>query len=134
MVGLGANAAEDAVYPLAMADADGDAFDGATDYVLRFAADELPPVDAFWSLTMYDGEGFQIPNALDRFAIGDRDALQYGPDGSLELYLQHSSPGAERESNWLPSAPGPLGLTLRLYAPQRPVLDGTWNPPPVHKA
>ncbi len=134
MVGLGANAAEDAVYPLAMADADGDAFDGATDYVLRFAADELPPVDAFWSLTMYDGEGFQIPNALDRFAIGDRDALQFGPDGSLELYLQHSSPGAERESNWLPSAPGPLGLTLRLYAPQRPVLDGTWNPPPVHKA
>jgi hypothetical protein len=134
MVGLGANAAEDAVYPLAMADADGDAFDGATDYVLRFAADELPPVDAFWSLTMYDGEGFQIPNALDRFAIGDRDALQFGPDCSLELYLQHSSPGAERESNWLPSAPGPLGLTLRLYAPQRPVLDGTWNPPPVHKA
>jgi hypothetical protein len=133
-VGLGANAAEDAVYPLAMADADGDAFDGSRDYVLRFAADELPPVDAFWSLTMYDGEGFQIPNPLDRFAIGDRDPLKYGSDGSLELYLQQSSPGAERDSNWLPSGPGALGLTLRLYAPQRPVLDGTWNPPAVHKA
>lgn len=134
MVGLGANAAEDAVYPLAMVDADGEAFDGNRDYVLRFEADALPPVDAFWSLTMYDGDGFQIPNDLDRFALGDRDPLVHAADGSLTLYIQQRSPGGEREANWLPSKPGPLGLTLRLYAPQKSVLTGDWNPPPVRKA
>ncbi len=130
-VGLGANAAEDAVYPLALADADGNPFDGANDYVLRFEADQMPPVQAFWSLTMYDGDGFQIPNPIDRFAIGDRDALQFGADGSLELLLSATSPGADRESNWLPTQAGPLGLTMRLYSPKSSVLDGTWSPPAV---
>jgi hypothetical protein len=133
MVGLGANLAEDAVYPVLMADADGNPIDGANDYVLHFNASELPPVHAFWSVTMYDAEGFQAANALDRFAIGDRDPLRFNEDGSLDLYLQHESPGPDRESNWLPAPRGPLGVTMRLYAPKAAVLHGTWNPPPVRR-
>jgi hypothetical protein len=89
----------------------------------------LPRVNGFWSLTMYDDEGFQTANVLNRFAIGDRDALAYKADGSLDLYIQHDSPGAGKESNWLPSpASGGLGLTMRLYAPLPQALDGRWNP------
>jgi hypothetical protein len=134
MVGLGANQPEDAIYPLNIVDADGQPLDGDHDYVLRFGADELPPVGAFWSVTMYDADGFQAPNVLDRFAIGDRDPLAYNDDGSLDLYLQHESPGADRESNWLPAPRGPLGITMRLYAPAAEALDGRWNPPAVRRA
>jgi len=131
LIGLGANPPEDAVYPLLNADADGDAVTGDRDYVIHFAADALPPVSAFWSVTMYDAEGYQVANELDRFALGDRDALTYGPDGSLTLYVQHANPGPERESNWLPAPLGPLGVTMRLYAPRAEVLDGRWVPPVV---
>ena len=134
LVGLGANPPEDAVYPLLIADADGDPITGEQDYVLHFDAGELPPVAAFWSVTMYDAEGYQVANELNRFAIGDRDQLTYHADGSLDLYLQHSNPGPERVSNWLPAPSGPLGVTMRLYAPKRSVLDGAWSPPPVRKA
>ncbi len=134
LVGLGANPAEDAVYPLLTADADGAAVTGDRSYVLRFEADRLPPVDAFWSITMYDAEGFQVANELDRFAIGDRDALRYDPDGSLEILIQHDHPGPEREANWLPAPLGPLGVTMRLYAPRPEVLTGGWSPPPVRRA
>ena len=134
LVGLGANPAEDAVYPLLTADADGNPVAGENDYVIHFDADKLPPAYAFWSVTMYDAEGFQVANELDRFAIGDRDPLTYNADGSLDLYLQHTNPGPERESNWLPAPLGPLGITMRLYAPKREVLDGRWHPPAVHKA
>jgi len=133
LIGLGANPAEDAVYPLLTADADGNPVAGEHDYVIYFDADKLPPADAFWSVTMYDAEGFQVANELDRFAIGDRDPLTYNADGSLDLYLQHTNPGPERESNWLPAPLGPLGVTMRLYAPKREVLDGRWHPPAVHK-
>lgn len=131
LVGLGANPPEDAVYPLLNADADGDAVTGDRDYVIHFAADALPPVSAFWSVTMYDAEGYQVANELDRFALGDRDALTYGADGSLTLYVQHANPGPGRESNWLPAPLGPLGVTMRLYAPRAEVLDGRWVPPVV---
>lgn len=134
LIGLGANPAEDAVYPLLAADADGDALDGKYDYVLHFDADQLPPAAAFWSVTMYDAEGYQVANELNRFAIGDRDGLTFNPDGSLDLYLQHANPGPDRESNWLPSPLGPLGVTMRLYAPKPEVLDGRWKPPAVRKA
>lgn len=134
MVGLGANPAEDAVYPLLLADADGKPLDGGSRYVLHFDADALPPVNAFWSVTMYDGEGFQAANPINRFAIGDRDPLQFNPDGSLDLYLQHDSPGSDKEPNWLPAPDGPLGVTMRLYSPQTAVLDGSWAPPPVQRA
>jgi hypothetical protein len=133
MIGLGALPPEDAIYPLNMADADGAPLSGENDYVIHFAKDELPPVEAFWSVTMYDAEGFQAANPLDRYAIGDRDELTYNADGSLDLYLQHDSPGADREPNWLPAPRGRLSVTMRLYAPKLAALDGTWNPPPVKR-
>lgn len=133
MIGLGANPPEDAVYPLLVADDDGQPVTGEHCYVLHFDADALPPVDAFWSVTMYDAEGYQVANELGRFAIGDRDALTFNADGSLDIYVQHANPGADRQSNWLPAPLGPLGVTMRLYAPRREVLDGSWNPPPLRR-
>jgi hypothetical protein len=133
MIGLGANPPEDAIYPLLMADGNGNKVVGQNEYVLHFSTDELPPVDAFWSVTMYDDEGFQVGNELDRFAIGDRDPLVYNADGSLDLYVQHHNPGPEREANWLPAPTGPLGITMRLYAPKRNVLAGGWAPPLLRK-
>ncbi|WP_245558290.1 DUF1214 domain-containing protein [Nocardia thailandica] len=100
---------------------------------MHFDADTLPPVDAFWSITMYGAEGFQSPNELDRFAIGDRDDLRYGADGSLDIHISHTNPGPDHESNWLPAPLGPLGITLRLYAPHFAALDRSWTPPPVHR-
>ncbi|MCC6677200.1 MAG: DUF1254 domain-containing protein [Phycisphaerales bacterium] len=132
MVGLGANQCEDAVYPLCIADADGKPLTGENRYVLHFTKAELPPVAAFWSVTMYDHEGFQVANPINRFAIGDRDALKYNADGSLDIYIQHQSPGKDKESNWLPApATGELGVTMRLYAPGPSVLEGRWAPPAV---
>ncbi len=132
MVGLGANQPQDAIYPLCLADADGKPLEGSNRYVLHFTKDELPPVEAFWSITMYDAEGFQVMNKLNRFAIGDRDDLQYNADGSLDIYIQPDSPGGDQESNWLPSpAQGLLGVTMRLYAPKAQALDGRWVPPAI---
>ncbi len=134
LAGLGANQPEDAIYPLNVADADGRPVVAENLYVLHFNKSEIPPAGAFWSLTMYDAEGFQVANPLNRFAIGDRDALKYNDDGSLDLYVQHESPGADRESNWLPGPKsGPLGLTLRLYAPKAEALNGAWNPPAIRQ-
>lgn len=132
MVGLGANQPQDAIYPLNVVDANGRPMDGAHSYVLHFEKAELPPVEAFWSITMYDAEGFQVANSLGRFAIGDRDELTYNADGSLDIYMQHRSPGAEKVSNWLPSPEqGALGVTMRLYAPKAEAIDGRWVPPAV---
>lgn len=131
MVGLGANQPEDAVYPLNLVAADGKPVVGTHRYVLHFSKDELPPADAFWSATMYDAEGFQVPNPINRFAIGDRDPLKYNADGSLDILIQHDSPGPEQESNWLPAPKGVCGITLRLYAPRPQALDGRWNPPAI---
>jgi hypothetical protein len=133
LIGLGANPPEEAIYPLLLADADGAPLTGDDTYVVHFEADALPPVDAFWSITMYDAEGYQAANELDRFAIGDRDPLVFNPDGSLDIVIQHDDPGPERVSNWLPAPSGPLGVTMRLYAPRPEVLDGRWVPPPVRK-
>jgi hypothetical protein len=134
MVGLGANQPEDAVYPLNVGDADGQPLNGDHDYTIHFAKEQLPPVDAFWSVTMYDADGFQAANSINRFAIGDRDALSFNQDGSLDLYLQHEDPGAEKRSNWLPAPRGALGVTMRLYAPRASVLQGNWAPPPIRRA
>jgi hypothetical protein len=133
MLGLGANPAEDAVYPLLMSDADGNSIDGSNDYTLHFEKSDLPPVGAFWSITMYDDHGFQVANEIRRFAIGDRDPLTFNPDGSLDVYIQHTNPGPEREANWLPAPIGPLGITMRLYAPKQLVLAGAWAPPPLRR-
>ena len=133
MVGLGANLAEDAVYPLLLHDSSGDKPVGENSYVLHFDADKLPPVDAFWSVTMYDAEGFPVPNPLGRYALGDRDPLNYNDDGSLDLYIGQESPNAELEPNWLPAPPGSLGVTMRLYGPRPEILDGRWDPPPLQR-
>lgn len=132
--GLGANLPEDAMYPSTTQDDQGQPLTGESGYVLRFEKDSLPPAGAFWSLTLYDTDGFQVANPLNRFARGDRDEMRRDVDGAIELYVQHESPGAERESNWLPApASGPFTLTLRLYAPKPEVLAGQWAPPSVRK-
>lgn len=134
LVGLGANQPEDAIYPMLLVDNSGEPLTGDRKYVLRFTKEQLPPVDAFWSITMYDEAGFQVANPLNRFAIGDRDALKFNEDGSLDIYFQHETPGADKESNWLPSpASGRLGITMRLYAPHPKALDGRWTPPGVSR-
>jgi len=134
MVGLGANQPEDAIYPLLIVDAEGQPLMAQNRYVVHFEKEQLPPVEAFWSITMYDAEGFQVANPLERFAIGDRDALKYNADGSLDIYIQHDRPGEDRKSNWLPApASGALGVTMRLYAPKPQALDGRWNPPAVKR-
>ncbi|MGW0039009.1 DUF1254 domain-containing protein [Gordonia sp. NPDC003376] len=133
MGGLGANLPEDAIYPNGLFDADGRPFDSTNRYLLHFAADEVPAVDAFWSLTMYDAHGFQVPNELDRFALRDRDRLTWNADGSLDLYLQHDNPGHDREANWLPAPPrSTFHPMLRLYSPTAETL-ATFTPPPVRR-
>ncbi len=103
--------------------------------MLNFAKDELPPAEAFWSLTMYDADGFPVANPINRYAVGDRDALGYNSDGSLDIYIQPESPGKDREANWLPSpSSGTLNITMRLYAPKAQALDGRWAPPAVRIA
>ena len=134
LIGLGAIPPEDGIYPLLLADADGEKLVGTSNYKIHFEKDELPPVNAFWSITMYDHEGFQVANTLNRFAIGDRDDLVFNKDGSLDIYIQAKSPGKDKESNWLPSPDkGELGVTMRLYAPKPQALDGRWVPPVVNK-
>jgi hypothetical protein len=130
-LGLGANLPEDAVYPLNLADEAGKPLDGANKYAIRFAKDETPPVDAFWSITLYDPEGFQVANSINRFAVSSWMPFKRDADGSLTLYIQNESPGSDRESNWLPAPKGPFNLTMRLYAPRSEALTGLWNPPSV---
>jgi hypothetical protein len=135
VAGIGANTPEDAVYPSTFSLSDGTEFDSQQRYTLRFTADGLPPVRGFWSLTMYDERQLFADNPLNRYAIGDRDELAYGPDGSLELYIQRQSPGIGKESNWLPApAGGSFTMNLRLYWPSAEVLDGSWSPPAVQYA
>jgi hypothetical protein len=129
--GLGANLPEDALYPRSMTDAEGRPLEGSRRYVVHFNKSLLPPVNAFWSLTMYDSRGFFSENAIGRYAIGDRDQVSYNVDGSLDIYIQHSRPSAEKESNWLPAPSEPFSMSLRLYWPKPQALDGTWTPPPI---
>jgi hypothetical protein len=133
-LGLGANLPEDALYPINLADDTGKPLDGANRYVLHFESSAIPPVSAFWSVTLYDAEGYQVPNSLNRFAVSSWMPFKYDPDGSLDLYFQNESPGADKEANWLPAPKGPFNLTMRLYAPKSDALTGKWNPPPVTKA
>ncbi|WP_095196892.1 DUF1254 domain-containing protein [Pseudomonas sp. Irchel 3A7] len=130
-VGLGANLPEDAIYPLNMGDENGKPLNGANKYVLHFPKGEAPPVNAFWSITLYDPEGFQVGNELNRFAVSSWMPFKSNADGSLDLYFQNESPGKEHEANWLPAPKGPFNLTMRLYGPKAEALNGKWNPPPV---
>jgi len=130
-VGLGANLPEDAIYPLGLGDQTGRPLDGASKYTITFAKDQLPPVDAFWSVTLYDTEGFQVANVLNRFSVASWMPFTREPDGSLVLHFQNESPGKDKEANWLPAPKGPFNLTMRLYSPRMDALTGRWNPPPV---
>jgi hypothetical protein len=132
-LGLGANLPEDAIYPINLADDSGKPLDGANAYVLHFDKGTAPPVNAFWSITLYDADGFQVPNNLNRFAVSSWMPFKYNGDGSLDLYFRNTSPGASNETNWLPTPKGAFNLTMRLYAPQSDALTGRWNPPPVTK-
>jgi hypothetical protein len=130
-IGLGANLPEDAIYPVNIADETGKPLDGANTYVLHFNKAAIPPVNAFWSITLYDADGYQVANGLNRFAVSSWMPFKYEPDGSLDLFFQNTSPGADKEANWLPAPKGPFNLTMRLYAPKSDALTGKWNPPPV---
>jgi hypothetical protein len=132
-LGLGANQPEDAIYPLNLADENGVPLDGANKYTIHFDKGATPPVDAFWSLTLYDSEGFQVANSLNRFAVSSWMPFKYNPDGSLDLYFQNESPGTDKEVNWLPAPKGPFNLTMRLYSPKSEALTGRWNPPSIVK-
>jgi len=132
-VGLGANLPEDAIYPLNLADESGHPLNGSGKYTIHFEKGATPPVNAFWSITLYDADGFQVPNALNRFAVSSWMQFKTNADGSLDLYFQHDSPGKDKEANWLPAPKGSFNLCMRLYAPKSDALTGKWNPPAVTK-
>jgi hypothetical protein len=133
-LGLGANLPEDAIYPLNLGDETGKPLDGASNYVLHFDKSAIPPVSAFWSVTLYDSDGFQVGNAINRFAVSSWMPFHYNPDGSLDIYFQNANPGPAKEANWLPAPKGPFSLTMRLYAPKTEALTGQWSPPPVTRS
>ncbi|MEO8715084.1 MAG: DUF1254 domain-containing protein [Acetobacteraceae bacterium] len=130
-LGLGANLPQDAIYPLNLADKSGRPLDGDHKYTIHFDKGATPPADAFWSITLYDPQGFQVSNSLNRFAVSSWMPLHYNHDGSLDLYFQNESPGAAHEANWLPAPKRGFNLTMRLYAPRTDALTGRWEPPPV---
>ena len=132
-LGLGANLPEDAIYPLNLADETGKPLDGMNKYTLHFAKGDTPPANAFWSVTLYDVQGFQVPNSINRFAVSSWMPFKYNADGSLDLYFQNENPDANKDANWLPAPKEPFNLTMRVYAPKSEALIGKWNPPPVSR-
>ena len=133
-IGLGANRPEDAIYPTSDVDADGKPYDGANKYVMHFDKGEMPPVKAFWSLTMYDDKYFFVENKLNRYTLSSRSKFAYNKDGSVDLYIQKDSPGKGKDANWLPAPAGKFILMLRLYWPSETppsIIDGSWKPPAV---
>lgn len=133
LVGLAANLPADTIYPTAYVDADGQALSGAKRYVLHFEKDQLPPANAFWSVTMYTPDSFFVPNVIDRYALSSWMPLKFGADGSLDLYLQSEPPGAAQQQNWLPAPLSAFNVTMRLYWPKLEALDGRWVPPGIRE-
>jgi hypothetical protein len=132
--GLGGNLVADAFYPVARVDGDGQLLNGANKYVLHFDKGQTPPVNAFWSLTMYNAKQGFVANPINRYAIGDRDKLKFNTDGSLDIYVRHDSPGKDKESNWLPADADSFNVVMRMYWPKETAFNGTWSPPPIKKA
>jgi hypothetical protein len=129
---LGANTAPETVYPSAVTDSRGRLLSGRHRYRVRFARGKLPPADAFWSITMYESDGYLHPNAARRYAIGDRTpGLRRGGDGSLTIAIQRKRPAGSAGANWLPAPKGRFRMIMRIYEPRRSVLRGRWRPPPV---
>jgi hypothetical protein len=128
-VGLGANLPEDAWYPISRLDVNGEPYTGARNYVMHFEKNATPPTNAFWSLTMYNNQQFFVANPLNRYAISPHlGPLKYNTDGSLDIYIQNVSPGSSKESNWLPAPLGGFNIVLRVYWPQKSILNGSWVP------
>ena len=123
----------EAIYPFAFSDGDGQPLNGANRYVVRFANGKLPPVNAFWSITLYDADGFVIENSIQRYQIGTYDNLKPEADGSTAIYIQRDSPGKGKEGNWLPAPEGPFNLAMRLYNPAPAAITLDWTPPPVER-
>lgn len=125
-----ANLPEEAMYWTTTKDSMGQKPDGQHDYVLHFPAGQLPPNDAFWSLTMTDVQSYMVNNPINRYRVGDRSGLAPNADGSIDIYIQSTAP-AGHESNWLPAPTGNFKLWLRAYLPGAAILDGKYNVPPV---
>jgi hypothetical protein len=135
-IGLGANRPQDAVYPTSLKDADGKAYEGANKYVMHFPKGQRPPVEGFWSLTMYNDKYFFVSNPINRYSISARQNLKTNADGSTDLYIQKHSPGPDKESNWLPAPADKFVLMLRMYWPDESspsIINGSWKIPPVKK-
>ena len=134
MIGLGANLNADATYPSASVDSQGRPLDGSKRYRLHFERTDLPPVNAFWSITAYGPDDFFIDNPVKRYALGDRDPLVFNADGSLDLWIQAKAPADNRRANWLPVRSGQaFVLNARLYWPKPAALDGSWGMPAIER-
>jgi hypothetical protein len=137
-VGIGANSKDEAMYPIYEADSKGDALDGAKGkYTLRFAGGSFPPVNAFWSLTMYNlPSQLLVENPINRYLVNSPmlPDLKKDADGGLTIYIQHDSPGKDKEANWLPAPAGPFMMAMRYYLPKPELLSGKWKSPPVELA
>jgi hypothetical protein len=136
-IGLGANRPQDAVYPTSEGPGIIEKYDGSKKYVMHFNKGEMPPVDGFWSLTMYDANYFFVPNAINRYTVSQRNSFHVNKDGSVDLYVQNESPGKAKAQNWLPAPKDKFILMLRLYWPkEKPpsILDGSWKIPEVKVA
>jgi hypothetical protein len=136
--GWPANAPQDAVYPSTEVDGSGRSLSGAHNYTVTFAKGETPPVDGYWSITMYeiDKGWWFVPNSLNKFTVSPRNNLTYSADGSLTLYFQNAPPGQDKEANWLPAPKGDFVLMLRMYWPKQKdpsIINGTWKPPAVER-
>ncbi|VBB09121.1 Hypothetical protein LUCI_4407 [Lucifera butyrica] len=132
MTGIGANLPQDSVYGPAFIAADGMPLSGYNNYIIHFEQQQLPPVNAFWSITVYNDKGFLVENPIDRYAISPHlGRLNYNADGSLTIFVQNTSPGKDLAANWLPAPKGPFNLLLRLYWPKGAVLRGNWTPPAI---
>ena len=132
-IGLAANLPLDAVYCNGYNDENDEVLNGVNNYVLHLNKEDLPPVNAFWSLTMYDENSYLVPNEANKYTIRDRDALTFNADGSLDIYIQSEKPSDDKISNWLPSPKTKFNLTLRLYWPKQSVFDKTWTPKGIQK-
>jgi hypothetical protein len=136
-IGLGANRPQDAIYPTSEKDAEGKEYDGTKKYIMHFDKGQFPPVNGFWSLTMYDKDMFFVPNPLHRYTLSSRNKFVTSADGSVDLYLQSDSPGKAMEANWLPAPKARFIPMLRLYWPKETppsIIDGTWKPPAIKLA
>jgi hypothetical protein len=136
-IGLGANRPQDAVYPTSETDGTGKPYNGAKKYVMHFDKGQTPPVNAFWSITMYNDEYFFVNNPLNKYTVSPRNNLKSNDDGSVDLYIQHESPGKDKEANWLPAPAERFILMLRMYWPREKepsIIDGSWKIPPVKPA